>query len=311
MAMNGILVLGPGRSGTSALTRLINMVGPSVCLPEDRMGPAPANPKGFWESTTVMIANELLLQLGGGSWRCPPPIEAIRARMDEPVTAALVETFTTLHPFDEWLCKDPRFAVTMPIWEEALGCDAVAVIAVRDPRQVAASYDRSFPTGSVSAAAVWERSLRCALSHATAGRAIVAKFDRVLAAPGNWLEATTEFLTAQGFDDVRPPIPADIDDFMDDGLFHQSVDDVKVSEEQLALFDLAASLLGHHAVLDPGELPPETPATNVQIDECLAAREGQPFSSWSPSGSSGLDARTARIHDVIRAAYEAATSQTG
>lgn len=311
--MKGILVLGPGRSGTSALTRIINLLGPSVCIPEDRMGPSPANRKGFWESVTVMIANELLLQLGGGNWRCLPPTESIGARVSEAVLTTLEEVFRMLHPFDEWLCKDPRFSITMPTWRKALGCDPVAVIAVRDPRQVATSYGRSFPTGPVDEAAVWERSLRSALVHAAGQPTIVAQFDRLLRGTETWCNETVDFLRRHGFTDVGPPHQAELDDFLDGDLFHVADSEASVSEEQRALFELAVSLVGHHDMLNVETLPRETPATAKQFDACLAARGGEPFPDRGSSESldGGVADRTARIYNVVRAAYDDALDRAG
>lgn len=311
--MKGILVLGPGRSGTSALTRVINLLGPSVCIPDDRMGPAPANPKGFWESTTITIANELLLQLAGGSWRCLPPLGTIRERATEAVVATLRDTFTTVHPFDEWLCKDPRFSITMGFWEEVLGCDPIAVIPVRDPRQVAASYERSFPTGPVPAAAIWERSMRAGLAQAAGGPAVVASFDQVLAGLDDWCEATVAFLSRHGFEQVGPPDQGALTDFVDEQLFGGgSSSETELSDEQRSLFEFASALIGHHDALDTAGLPAETTSTAERIDACLLSRRGQPFPDAGSPGAlgGGIESRTATVYNVIRVAYDAALMQT-
>ena len=54
------------------VTRVINLLGPDVGDPADRIGPAPDNPAGFWESRTLISHNDELLAGLGGSWSAPP-----------------------------------------------------------------------------------------------------------------------------------------------------------------------------------------------------------------------------------------------
>ena len=62
----GVFVVGMHRSGTSAVTRLINMLGVPLTAPGDLLLPQPDNPLGFWESSVaVSISNTLLEHLGG------------------------------------------------------------------------------------------------------------------------------------------------------------------------------------------------------------------------------------------------------
>ena len=50
-----LLVLGMHRSGTSALTRVLNLLG--VALGDDLMPPGPDNPLGFWEHQALAHAS--------------------------------------------------------------------------------------------------------------------------------------------------------------------------------------------------------------------------------------------------------------
>src|SRR5579859_249277 len=62
-----ILVLGMHRSGTSALTRSINLMGaeiPGTLMP----AVADVNPLGFWESLEIMGCHERFLAATGSSW---------------------------------------------------------------------------------------------------------------------------------------------------------------------------------------------------------------------------------------------------
>src|ERR1700733_12350416 len=64
-----IYVLGMGRSGTSALTRVLSLCGgtlPGRLLPASDM-----NPKGFWEPLDALEMNDTFLKTHGSSWFDP------------------------------------------------------------------------------------------------------------------------------------------------------------------------------------------------------------------------------------------------
>src|SRR5690242_20012263 len=62
----GVLVLGMHRSGTSALTRMLNLLG--CALPDELLGANYSNPEGHWESQRAIAINDALLIALGRSW---------------------------------------------------------------------------------------------------------------------------------------------------------------------------------------------------------------------------------------------------
>ena len=60
------VIAGMHRSGTSALTRVVSMLGAK--LPRTLMPPMPDNPKGYWESPAIAQLNDALLGELGSSW---------------------------------------------------------------------------------------------------------------------------------------------------------------------------------------------------------------------------------------------------
>ena len=54
----GVFVLGMHRSGTSAVTRLISLLGLGTPPEEDLVQPTDENPKGFWESESLVAFND-------------------------------------------------------------------------------------------------------------------------------------------------------------------------------------------------------------------------------------------------------------
>ena len=64
-----IIVLGMHRAGTSAVTRLINMMG-AYLGPNNLLMPASSdNPKGYWERVDIQQLNEFVLKKSDANWR--------------------------------------------------------------------------------------------------------------------------------------------------------------------------------------------------------------------------------------------------
>lgn len=142
-----ILVLGMHRSGTSALTRVLNLCG--VDLGTRLMPPAEGNNElGFWEHVDAVEIHERLLTQLGRSWSDPrglPP-----GWLESPAAATAVERIKTLVHTEFagsrlWAVKDPRTCRFVPLWTRALGELGIEVrllFALRHPDEVGASLAR-------------------------------------------------------------------------------------------------------------------------------------------------------------------------
>ena len=67
----GVFVLGMHRSGTSAATRLVSLLGLRLPPDEDLVPLSAKNTKGYWESMSLVNFNERLLAAIGSDMRCP------------------------------------------------------------------------------------------------------------------------------------------------------------------------------------------------------------------------------------------------
>jgi hypothetical protein len=139
----GILVLGMHRSGTSALTRVLNLMGADIS--GNLMSPASGNEKGFWESVEAYEIHERLLSDLGHSWFDVGPMPdgwlstACAARAARDLTNLLLKDFSASRL---WVIKDPRMCRLMPLWRQVvceLGIELLPVLVVRHPLEVAAS----------------------------------------------------------------------------------------------------------------------------------------------------------------------------
>lgn len=140
---DAILVLGMHRSGTSAATRVLNLLG--VDLGKDLLQPAEDNSNGFWEHRQIVAIHEHLLTELGYSWhdvRNLPEgwVESSAAR---DARDALLNTLTgDFSGSRVWAVKDPRLCRLLPLWmplASELGVRFHALHVVRHPDEVAAS----------------------------------------------------------------------------------------------------------------------------------------------------------------------------
>ncbi len=139
-----LLVVGMHRTGTSAMTRVLSLLGAD--LPQLLLEPVKGdNETGFWESAELHALHERLLAAAGSSWddelRLPAgweasePVRAFRASVLE----LLRRDFAVSGLF---VIKDPRLARLLPVWRTVLaefGAEPHYVLTVRNPLEVAAS----------------------------------------------------------------------------------------------------------------------------------------------------------------------------
>ena len=165
-AHRALIVIGMHRSGTSALTRVVNILGaalPTQLLQLDPAIPNETNDLGFWEGLEVNTLNNEFLSSIGSSWddtaRIPEAVfrsDAARSMRDRIVRHLEVE-FKDAPLF---AIKDPRIARLAPLWIEALkafGAEPNFILAFRNPAEVAQSLLKRDRMGRGQATVLWLR----------------------------------------------------------------------------------------------------------------------------------------------------------
>lgn len=141
----GILILGMHRSGTSALTRTLNLLG--CALPDMLVGPSEGNELGHWESASAVTLNDEILASSGSSWDDWGPINddwkssGLRSGTLERIKN-LITDHAALGPL--FVLKDPRLCRSADLWLEgmdATGVEARVILMLRHPNEVAASLE--------------------------------------------------------------------------------------------------------------------------------------------------------------------------
>lgn len=285
----GVLVLGMHRSGTSAATRIVNMLGLATCVPED-MVRGPWNPSGHWESRSLMHLDDRLLAEMGCAWWSPPPSGAryweVAGRIVTTPSRARKE-FRRVHPSGPWVWKDPRSALLLPFWRTALGSKIAAVIVYRNPLDVAASLQARHDLSLPESLALWERYNRLLLQHCAGLPAVVTRYDDLVSDPVGFGDALASFLEDQGIG-VEVTAEDQLRGFVDEGLRHSahSRSDVESrAPETLATYQALEAVIGPSPSFSSPEVPPEAPWVQLELDK----RGPRERPDWRPPPGPGAE----------------------
>jgi GT2 family glycosyltransferase/glycosyltransferase involved in cell wall biosynthesis len=221
----GVLVVGMHRSGTSAVTRMLNLLG--CALPANLLPGDAGNPMGHWESRPVVELNEAALAAFGSAWsdwsRLPAdwPSGEVWQRFVPGARAVLDREFGEASPF---VLKDPRLCRLLPGWMAVLragGTDPRVVVPVRHPTDVARSLEARDGMDRSVAYLLW---LRYTLEAERASRGVpraILRYEDLLA---DWRGVASRMAEALG---VTWPVRLDsvageIDGFISPGARHHA-----------------------------------------------------------------------------------------
>jgi hypothetical protein len=187
-----LFVAGAGRSGTSTLSGLMQLLG--LHVPQPEVAPDETNPKGFGEPAWAVahhdrLLKEALVQVSDA--RPDAWFETGRLSTKEPeriTTARWLEGHFAVN--NELVVKDPRLSWFLGLWRvAAIRCGATPVFAtmLRHPAEVVGSKQKYYENrlGSAHLAASW---LNMLLHTERATRESVADGGRVFVRYGDLLE---------------------------------------------------------------------------------------------------------------------------
>lgn len=275
-----IVVFGMHRSGTSAMTRLINMMGAWFGGEGASVGFNEYNAKGFWERRDVMSINMQLLGARDCNWfevtRWPaydPP--ALDPRLVQAMKALVLE----LDAHRPWVMKDPRLCITFPDWREHLEVP-VAVIAARDPLEVARSLEQREGVPISLGMAVWEHYAVHIARNAVALPKAFVSHERLMAAPVETTRRLYDELVALDVRRLALPSDREVLAFIEPKLHRARAADVDaaLTPHQLRLH----AMLRGEAAFDPAieasaesraVIEREGPALRARIAAVAAARK--------------------------------------
>lgn len=251
-----VLVLGPHRSGTSALARAINLLG--VDLGSEMLPPKFDNRFGYWEHREVFELHELLLSKAGSAWHDYRPMapgwqERAEVRAIRRDLVALLERELGAAPL--WGVKDPRLGRLLPIWLEVLdelGVDPRFVILVRNPLEVVDSLERRNHFSHSKSILLCLADMVAAIQHTEGYRRAFVSYSGLL---DDWRPAVEGIARELGIEWPREPseVAGAIDEFLRPTERHhrRTIDDLRrdatIPEWGVSLFQaLEHATRGHN-----------------------------------------------------------------
>lgn len=265
-----ILILGMHRSGTSALTRLVSMLGAS--LPRRLLGGREGNETGHWEPECLIAYHDKMLADFDSAWYDWVPLDL--KRVDERDLKRIRNDIAKLIEEDYGdspliVLKEPRIARFAQFFAEILGdagYEIKVVVAYRNPIEVIESLLRRtsvWPDGHdrLDAAMLWLAHMLEAEQAARAFSHAVVSYDSVMANPVLAIQAVVDRLGVQA-----PQKAIDIADAASDFITERQRHHTRKAEEVVldpqlagwvaetygALCDLEAdrNVLAAHEILD-------------------------------------------------------------
>jgi len=298
----GVVILGMHRSGTSLVTRLVNMLGLAVCRDDDLVVGRVRNPRGHWESKSLVSYNDRLLEELGASWFCPPPLGAREtARMLSRHASEALALLREAHPRRPWVWKDPRTCALLPFWSAVLERRAAYLLVARHPFEVSDSLQSRNGCTPLLSLALWERYTRRAMLDVAGRPAMVCTYDRVLADPIAWSERLAAFLGELGLA-TRPVDRLAVEAFVTDQLRHSSQSwtelqpGPRISPEQVALAHAASEFTTQRSYTPPA-LPRETPRTAAVFEEIVRVKPGRRGLRALPAHLAVVEASAGRANE--------------
>lgn len=250
-----ILVVGMHRSGTSAVCRLLNMMGayfgPEGSSTDKSLGEE--NPKGFWERRDFRELNDLLLRAQGADWDQVSGWNA--ATLDQEVRQNFTDRakiiITRLDAMRPWVAKEPRFCLTLPLWLPLLEVP-MAVLVYRNPLEVAQSLLIRNAMPLAVGCALWEYYNKAALSNLIRLPVVWLSHASLMADPMATVAHLHAALLRHGAATLRLPSALEIHAFLDPRLHRQKAPDdwaQRVTPEQRILF----------CAMEKGQIPDHEP----------------------------------------------------
>lgn len=183
-----IVVLGMHRSGTSAITRGLKVLG--VELGDQLIAAVEGdNSKGYWEDADINKLNKEMLYSIGSAWHNLTPIDHVDVetlREKGYFLKAVKLLHDKLKNNDLFGFKDPRVAKLLPFWTSVFSyskIDVSYVLAIRHPISVIRSLEMRGEPNKEKSYLLWLDHVIASLFNTESARRIIVDYDHVMLDP--------------------------------------------------------------------------------------------------------------------------------
>lgn len=231
-----IFILGMHRSGTSALTGVLKILGADLGF-ENQISKFD-NPKGHFENPNVYPVNDAILKNFGSGWNrlqtLPqdwwkhPGLSDLKKNLKE----FILQSFTKS---DVIAVKDPRMCIVFPFWRDIfseLGMNIKCILPVRSPEEVALSLQKRNNMNIKKALSLWNHYVVNAEYNSRNYPRIIVSFNSLL----NNTEQSVSVIQANL--DIKFPFSyeekrAEINEFLEADLKHHNSGENNTYYEEL------------------------------------------------------------------------------
>ena len=188
-------VLGMHRSGTSALSGVLKLMG--LEFGSNLMQASEENPKGYFENNLIYLLNEKILKETDSSWDdyhfniTNIPTKQISKYIKE-AKKLIKEEFRYSESF---VIKDPRICLLFPIWEQAcieLNIKIKVIIPYRNPMEVTKSLNKRNNFSVEKGLILWSK-------HFLSAEYWCSEYDRIFISFNELLDDTDKTLNNHKF----------------------------------------------------------------------------------------------------------------
>ena len=188
--------MGVHRSGTSAVARLVKLLGTDLGPTEGLLPPDRHNIRGYWEHQDFVRLNEAILERFGGSWQEPP--EFHRGWEGSPKLAAHRRKARAMVRQDFqgvplWGWKDPRNSLTLPFWRKLVP-NIRCIISLRNPLDVGSSLQRVHGLSTAKCLDLWLHYTAASLENTSGLPRLFVSYEDLLDDPWGETERIARFL---------------------------------------------------------------------------------------------------------------------
>ena len=256
-----LVVLGVHRSGTSALTRALTVLGAEV---GDNLMPPVVdnNPTGFWEDVDINALNDEMLKALRSGWDsvAPIPCNAVESLKAQGFFLKAVELLSTkVSGKRVFAFKDPRVAKLLPFWSQVFGqcqVDVGYVLSIRHPTSVVASLAKRDGFDREKSYLLWMGHVLWSLLYSQGAQRVLVDYDVLMRSPESQLDRVADSL---GLSADPAEKQRYLTEFLDQSLQHSmyQLDDLRgdsacpplVTDMYEVLTDVARDAIG---IDDPG-----------------------------------------------------------
>ncbi|MFZ2727423.1 MAG: hypothetical protein WAX77_14305 [Methylococcaceae bacterium] len=231
-----ILILGMHRSGTSVLTRIINLLGADIA--HDLMENNFANETGYWESIELAKIHDDILASFNSSWDDILPNTLYLQKENTNYYKTLLNDYLlkTFSQSNFFVIKDPRLCKLIPLWLEVLAQSNIGVkviIPFRNPLEVAGSLQKRDGFSTEKSFLMWLRHILEVEQHTRGLKRCFINYVQLLNNHQQVIEAITKQCAIQWPYEIESVLNQ-VNQFIDPSHYHQRIDNEQLMQSSIS-----------------------------------------------------------------------------